>query len=127
MRIAGWIFAAVAAAIHVYIFVLESVRWTAPATRAVFGTTEQQAEDTRLLAYNQGFYNLFLAVMAVLGIIFGAAGATAVGAALIFAGCGAMTLAGLVLITSGPGRVRPALVQLVAPALAVIATAIAVS
>ena len=49
--------------LHVYIFVLESLQWTAPRTRATFGTTLEEAEATKLLAFNQGFYNLFLAIV----------------------------------------------------------------
>lgn len=68
MLIAGVTFAALAAALHVYIFVLESLSWTAPRTRAVFGTTAEEAETTKALAFNQGFYNLFLAVVTTVGI-----------------------------------------------------------
>lgn len=62
MITAASVFAALAALLHVYIFVLESFRWTAPSTRRTFGTTAEEAETTKLLAYNQGFYNLFLGV-----------------------------------------------------------------
>ena len=50
------VFAALAALVHVYIFVLESVRWRHPATRKVFGTSEETAAITAPLAHNQGFY-----------------------------------------------------------------------
>ena len=68
MLVAACVFAALAALVHVYIFVLESLRWTEPATRRVFGTTEEAAAITQPLAYNQGFYNLFLAIGTVAGI-----------------------------------------------------------
>ena len=55
-------FSLLAALLHVYIWVLESFRWTHPATRRTFGTSESEAEITRPMAYNQGFYNLFLAI-----------------------------------------------------------------
>jgi putative membrane protein len=61
VAIAALVFAALAALVHVYIWVLESLLWTAPRTRAVFGTSEEEAATTKLLALNQGFYNLFLA------------------------------------------------------------------
>jgi len=124
MTVVGSVFACLAAAIHVYIFVLESLRWTAPRTRATFGTTAEEAETTRTLAYNQGFYNLFLAIITVTGVIITAAGSRGVGAALVLSACGSMVAAGLVLLTSGPGRGRAALVQLSAPLLAVIFTVI---
>ncbi|HEY7814955.1 MAG TPA: DUF1304 domain-containing protein [Nakamurella sp.] len=89
MVVVGLVFAGLAALIHVYIFYLESLAWTAPATRRTFGTTREEAAATRQLAYNQGFYNLFLAVAVLLGIGFVAAGSTAVGATLVFTGAGA--------------------------------------
>lgn len=119
MRIAGLVFAALAAVVHVYIFVLESLQWTSPRTRAVFGTTAEEAETTKLLAFNQGFYNLFLAVVTGLGVAAVAAGCTSVGAALVFAGAGSMLAAALVLIASSPAKGRAAAVQGVFPALAV--------
>jgi putative membrane protein len=51
---AALIFAGLAAVLHVYIFVLESLQWTAPRTRATFGTTLESAEATKELAFNQG-------------------------------------------------------------------------
>jgi len=70
MTTAGVIFAALAALLHVYIWVLESFLWTAPRTRATFGTSAEEAETTKLLAFNQGFYNLFLALVTAVGIAF---------------------------------------------------------
>src|SRR6476660_1604752 len=93
MVVIGLVFAGLAALIHVYIFYLESLAWTAPGTRRVFGTTAEQAEITRPIAFNQGFYNLFLAVLVALGIGFVAAGSTTVGATLLFAGAGSMVAA----------------------------------
>ncbi|WP_427015793.1 DUF1304 domain-containing protein [Pseudarthrobacter sp. P1] len=122
MLIAASVFAGLAALVHVYIFVLESLRWTAPATRKTFGTTEAEALATKELAFNQGFYNLFLGAVAVAGIIAIAVGAAAVGEALLLAGAGSMVLAGLVLLASSPSKVRAALVQLTFPAIAVVLT-----
>ena len=68
MLIVALVLAGLAALIHVYIFVLESLRWEHPATRAVFGTSAETAAMTKPLAYNQGFYNLFLAVVTGVGI-----------------------------------------------------------
>ena len=132
MLIAGLVFAAIAALIHVYIFVLESVMWTAPRTRATFGIeSEADARLTRPLAFNQGFYNLFLAIAVFLGIGFVWAGVVAVGATLVFVGAtlvfvgtGSMVAAGLVLLLSSPARARPALVQLVPPLIAIVLVAV---
>jgi putative membrane protein len=110
--------------VHVYIFWLESIAWTGPRARRTFGLGEDEARITRPLAFNQGFYNLFLAVAAVLGILFVALGATAIGATLVFVGTGSMVAAGLVLLISSPSKARSALVQLAFPLIAVIALAL---
>lgn len=124
MTILGLVLIGVAALIHVYIFVLESVLWTTPRARKTFGTTSDEANTTKALAFNQGFYNLFLAIVSVVGIVMFAAGATVAGIALLFTGAGSMVLAGLVLIISSPDKARAALVQLVPPALGLIALVI---
>lgn len=121
MIVVGCLLAGVAAAVHVYIFVLESLTWTSDRARAVFGTTREEAETTRALAFNQGFYNLFLAVVTVVGIAALAGGRTTVGATLVLTGAGSMVAAGLVLLLSSPGKARAALVQLAPPLLGIVA------
>jgi putative membrane protein len=124
MTVVGLALIALAAAIHVVVFVLESVRWMRPATRAVFGIgTEEEARSMRLLAFNQGFYNLFLAVVALVGVVLIASGALAAGYALAVAGAGSMIGAGVVLVASSPDLLRAALVQAVPPALGLVALA----
>jgi putative membrane protein len=125
MTAVALVLAALAALIHVYIFWLEAFAWTAPRGLATFGMTGDQARATKELAFNQGFYNLFLAVVTVAGVVTTVVGHAGVGAALIIAGCGSMVAAGLVLWTSSPSKARAALVQLTAPALALIALGIA--
>jgi len=119
--LAGLVLAAVAGAVHVFIFYLESVAWTTPRARAVFGTTEQQAVVTKELAYNQGFYNLFLAIMVFLGIALVAAGQRAVGCTLVLAGAGSMAAAATVLFLSAPDKRGAAIRQGAIPLLGVIA------
>ena len=126
MLIAALVFAALAALVHVYIFILESVRWTAESTRKTFGIPSLEvAETTRSMAYNQGFYNLFLAIIAGLGVILAIAGNSVVGATLIFAGAGSMLLAALVLVTSDRTKLRAGTVQGSFPLLAVVLLGIA--
>jgi len=93
MITAALVFAGLAGLLHVYIFTMESLTWTSKRTRAAFGTTAEEAETTKLLAFNQGFYNLFLAIVTGVGIGAVAFGHNAVGAALIFAGVGSMAAA----------------------------------
>jgi putative membrane protein len=120
MITAALIFAGLAAVLHVYIFVLESLQWTAPRTRATFGTTPESAEATKELAFNQGFYNLFLAIVTGVGIGFTISGGTPVGAALLLAGTGSMLAAATVLLVSSPDKARSAVVQGAFPLVAVI-------
>ena len=119
MLTAGLIFAGLAALLHVYIFVMESLTWTSPRTRATFGTTAEEAETTKLLAFNQGFYNLFLAVVTATGIVAICLGHSAVGAALVFAGVGSMLAAAAVLLASSPDKARAAVTQGAFPLVAV--------
>ena len=120
MVTAALVFAGLAAVLHVYIFVLESLQWTAPRTRATFGTTLESAEATKELAFNQGFYNLFLAVVTGVGIGFTISGGTPVGAALLLAGTGSMLAAATVLLVSSPDKARSAVVQGTFPLVAVV-------
>jgi len=120
----GLVLAALAALLHVYIFVLESLLWTTPRARSTFGTSEDEARATKELAFNQGFYNLFLAITTIIGLVVLTAGATAVGAALVFTGTGSMVAAALVLLLSSPAKRRAALTQMAPGLLAILVLAI---
>lgn len=125
MVIAGLVFAALAAALHVYIFVMESLTWTSPRTRATFGISEEEAQATKELAFNQGFYNLFLAIVTVIGIVAVGLGHNGVGFALVFAGVGSMLAAAAVLLTSSPDKARAAITQGAFPLIAVVLLVVA--
>lgn len=109
--------AALAALLHVYIFVMESIQWTQPRVWRRFGVADQAAADvTKPMAYNQGFYNLFLAIGVAIGLALfwaGDAGTTAevAGRALVLFSLGSMLAAALVLVTSGAKYLRPAAIQ----------------
>ena len=124
MIYAGLIFAILAALLHVYIFVMESLTWTSPRTRATFGTTPETAETTKELAFNQGFYNLFLAIVTAVGMVAVFTGHRAVGAALVFAGVGSMLAAAAVLLVSSPDKARAAAAQGTFPLIAIVLLAI---
>ena len=127
MVVAGLILAGIAGLIHVYIFYLESDRLDdRPRPRGLRHQPRGGGGDTEL-AFNQGFYNLFLAVAIVVGIVAYAVGAHPVGATLVFVGAGSMVAAGLVLLISAPAKASAALKQLVPPLLAVVALAIGLS
>ena len=70
LPVAAGVFAGIAAVIHVYIFLMESVLWSRPDVWPRFGVGSQgEADILRPMAFNQGFYNLFLAIMIVVGIV----------------------------------------------------------
>lgn len=113
--------ASLAGLIHVYIFVLESVLWGRPKTNKVFGVSPEQAEQSRLFAFNQGFYNLFLAVAMLGGLALSYSPSYAIaGTTLtIYAGL-SMFGAAIVLVCSQPKLIRAACIQGVPPVLALV-------
>jgi putative membrane protein len=120
MIYAGLIFAGLAALLHVYIWVMESLTWTSARTRATFGISEEEAVATKELAFNQGFYNLFLAIVTAVGLVLGAFEYYAAALALIFAGTGSMLAAALVLLVSSPDKARAAITQGILPLIAIV-------
>ena len=54
---------------HLYILVLEMFLWTRPAGLRAFGLTPEFAEQTAVLAANQGLYNGFLAAGLLWGLL----------------------------------------------------------
>ena len=120
--IVGAVFVGLAVLIHLYIFFLESVAWSKPSTWKLFGLGSQAEADTvKPMAYNQGFYNVFLGVGAGVGLILiGTGSLEQAGFALAFFAAGSMVLAALVLITSSPKLARSAAIQGVAPLLGIL-------
>ena len=70
----GSILTGAVALLHLYILILEMFLWTSPRGRKAFGTTVEFAEQTRVLAANQGLYNGFLAAGLAWGVWLGEAG-----------------------------------------------------
>ncbi len=100
LLIIGSTFIGLAAIFHAYIFILESVKWLTPKTWKAFGLPSQEhAEIIRPMAFNQGFYNLFLALGAAAGLALLCIDTT-VGYTLIFFAAACMTGAGVVLFFS---------------------------
>ena len=62
MSVFAQVLVALAAALHVLFFAMESVLFMRPAVHRRFGVSREHAEVVRPMAFNQGFYNLFLAV-----------------------------------------------------------------
>ena len=121
MPVIAQLFAVIAALLHVWFFVMESVLWRRPAVWARFRLGSQADADlTAPLAFNQGFYNLFLA-LGVLGGVWLArtSGDGAIGQAIALFACACMVGAGVVLLASDRRFLSAALIQLVPPALAI--------
>jgi putative membrane protein len=57
--------------IHLWIMYLEMVLWTKPKGLKAFGMTPQKAQDSKVLAFNQGLYNGFLALALIWGVVEG--------------------------------------------------------
>jgi putative membrane protein len=116
------IFVVVAGLLHVAVFAMESLLFRRPAIRRSFGGPAGLSDDVDLWAFNQGFYNLFLAAGAIGGVIAAHAGHPVAGRAIALFACGCMVAAGIVLVASTRGRLlRGALLQAVPPLVALIA------
>lgn len=126
MTVLALLAAALAGLVHVGIFVLESVRWRQPTVWRAFGIADETAaETTRFLAFNQGFYNLFLAAGALTGVVCVAAGGVPVGWTLLVTACASMTGAAAVLrVSGGAFFTRAALLQATLPTIALVAALI---
>lgn len=128
MTAVALVLAGIAAALHVFIWTMESITWKQPATWKRFGLESQaDADTTAPMAYNQGYYNLFLAAVAIVGIVLVAANRDDAGWALVLAACGSMAAASLVLLSSGAGYARAAATQGTVPALAVVFAVLAIA
>jgi len=62
---------ALVAVLHVYFLVLEMFLWTKPLGLKTFRHTQEKANDSAVLAANQGLYNGFLAAGLFWGLIQG--------------------------------------------------------
>ena len=124
MTVVTQVFALVAALFHVAVFALESLFFTRPAVRQTFGGRAGIPPEVDVWAFNQGFYNLFLAAGPIAGVIAYHAGLRAAGEALTLYACAFMVAAGAVLVLSRRRLWRGALLQALPPLVALIAAAL---
>ena len=121
MNLAWQCFALLAAALHVLVFCMESVWFMQPRVHRRFGAaTTADAEARRLFAFNQGFYNLFLAIGIFVGLaLLHLGGNVIVGETLVLFNCACMLGAGVVLyFSAGRQMLRAAVIQGIFPLLA---------
>lgn len=121
MNTIAQIFVVVAGVFHLAIFAMESLLFLKPSTYKRFGVpTEVEAAIAKPWAFNQGFYNLFLALGALGGLV---AGGNKGHAISLFA-CACMAGAGLVLIGSNRRMARAATMQAGPPIIALVLAAV---
>jgi putative membrane protein len=111
--------ATVAGLLHVGIFYLEAVAFSRPRIyRRFLVADDRDAAVIAPWALNQGFYNLFLGIGTLTGVLVWVFGKPHQGRALIGFGCACMLGAALVLVGSDRRMGRAALVQGLAPLIA---------
>ena len=114
--------AIVAALLHVYIFALESVWFDRPEVWRRFRIASQSdAGVVRSFAFNQGFYNLFLAIGIAIGLGLAATGQADAGRAIVAFACASMVGAGVVLAAHDRAMIRAAAIQVTPGLVAIIA------
>jgi putative membrane protein len=115
------IFAILAGLFHVGAFAMESLLFRRPRIQRIMVGHADVDPGVFLWAFNQGFYNLFVAAGAIGGVIAAHAGHPAVGRALTLYACAFMAAAGVVLVVSDRRLWRGALGQAVPPLIALVA------
>lgn len=134
MMVLAWVFALIAAAIHILVWVWEALLIGRPFVHdGVFGVPATDVPAVRLWAFGVGFYNLFLGAGMILGVALWATGTVAPGRTLVLYIAAFMALSGFVLLIAdrlGMGRERGkgiggAVSQSAAPLVALVAALVA--
>jgi len=113
--------AVIAALVHVWFFLMESVWFLRESIWRRFGiSSEADARIVRSWAYNQGFYNLFLAIGVAVGLVLVSAGDPAAARTIVLFACGSMIAAAVVLVTHSPELLRAGLIQGLPPLVALL-------
>ncbi len=107
--------------LHVAIFAMESIFFLEEKVYSRFLVASlEDAQILALFAYNQGWYNLFLAVAALSGVLLVNRLPKHVGATLSIYACLSMSAAAIVLASSAPEMMRAAFIQGLFPTLALL-------
>ena len=117
------VFGLVAGALHIGFWVMESLLWQQPRIWKRFGARSQDDADTMAFGMlNQGYYNLFLGVGAIVGSLLVIADIE--GRTILLGYCCLFMLgAAIVLFTARRSMLRGALIQGLAPAISLAALA----
>ncbi|RZU20390.1 putative membrane protein [Kribbella rubisoli] len=121
MSLIAQVFVVIAGVFHLFVFAMESLLFRKPSTyRRFLVKDDTEMAAARPWAFNQGFYNLFLAVGALGGLIWGGDK----GHAIALFACACMAGAGVVLVASDRRMVRAAATQAVPPIVALVLAAL---
>lgn len=120
--VTGTVLVFVASLVHLLFFFMESVYWGRPEVWRRFGVqSQEQAELIRPMAFNQGFYNVFLAIGGGIGLLLiGTADWMQGGLVLCLFATASMLAAALVLVASSRKFLLAAIVQGLPPLLAIV-------
>ena len=115
--------AAIAAIVHVWFFALESLLFERPTVFRRFGLrSAEDAAIVRPMAFNQGFYNLFLAAGIGGGLLLVANGQEPAGRAIVLFACACIVGAGIVLLATNRRFLTAAALQAGPPLVAIAAS-----
>ena len=115
--------AAIAAMVHVWFFALESLLFERPTVFRRFGLrSAEDAAIVRPMAFNQGFYNLFLAAGIGGGLLLIATAQGPAGRAIVLFACACMVGAGIVLLATNRRFLTAAALQAGPPLVAIAAS-----
>ncbi|WP_380281889.1 DUF1304 domain-containing protein [Kitasatospora purpeofusca] len=123
MNAVSQVFALIAAATHLVAWPLESFLYGHPRVRRLLTASTADAPQVRLWRVNVGFYNLFLALGLVAGLVALHIHQPVVGRTLIIYLSAFMIAAGATLFASDPRLWRGALGQALPPAVVLLAEA----
>ncbi len=123
MAAVALVFGLIAGALHIAFWLMESVWWRRPRVWKRLGVASQEEADIMAFGmFNQGYYNLFLGIGAIVGAILVmtdiSGRTTLLGYCCLF-----MVGAAVILFVGRRSMVRAALLQGVAPAIALVALA----
>ncbi|MEU9046060.1 MULTISPECIES: DUF1304 domain-containing protein [unclassified Kitasatospora] len=123
MNAVSQVFAMIAAAIHLVVWPLESFLYGHPRVRYLLTGNTADAPEVRLWRFNVGFYNLFLALGLVTGLVLLHTGHSSSGRPVILYIAAFMVAGGITLAVSEPRLWRGALGQAVPAAVILLAEA----
>lgn len=121
MHIYTILFATIGGLFHVIFFLMESIFWMHPKVHRVFGIKSiEEAKLFKVSFFNQGFYNLFLAIGIFTADYLLFSGYFIAGKTLLLFCCASMLAAAVVLFFSKPGMLRGVIIQGLCPLIALI-------